>query len=83
MTAGGATSWYGYAKHVLGFARVSGHSIKVANDAIVPIASAAFASPTCRSLNSRLDTRKLKHQFGLHLPGWLGGVERMLSELLG
>jgi dTDP-4-dehydrorhamnose reductase len=33
-------------------------------------------------LNSRLDTFKLRHAFGLHLPPWQHGVERMLMETL-
>jgi len=33
-------------------------------------------------LNSRLDTRKLREAFGVHLPAWEAGVRRLLAEIL-
>ena len=39
-------------------------------------------TPAQRPANSRLDTRKLRHAFGLVLPAWQQGVERMLDEIL-
>ncbi|HEY9192348.1 MAG TPA: sugar nucleotide-binding protein, partial [Methyloversatilis sp.] len=35
-----------------------------------------------RPLNSRLDTRRLREAFGLVLPDWQQGVDRMLAEIL-
>ncbi|MBL8459231.1 MAG: sugar nucleotide-binding protein, partial [Zoogloea sp.] len=35
-----------------------------------------------RPANSRLDTRKLRQAFGLSLPAWQQGVDRMLTEIL-
>ena len=32
--------------------------------------------------NSRMDTAKLQQAFGLKMPSWEIGVERMLSEVL-
>jgi dTDP-4-dehydrorhamnose reductase len=49
---------------------------------IAPVASRSFPTPAQRPLNSRLDTRKLKQAFGLTLPDWQTGVERMLREVL-
>lgn len=83
VTAGGETSWHGYARCILDFARTAGHPIRVADEAILPVPSSAYPSPARRPLNSRLDTRKLQNQFGLRLPDWRVGVERMLSEVLG
>ena len=39
-------------------------------------------APAARPLNSRLDTRKLREAFGVHLPDWESGVRRMLTEIL-
>ena len=50
--------------------------------AIRPIPSSAYPTPAARPLNSRLDTRKLQAAFGLVLPDWQIGVERMLAEIL-
>ncbi len=81
--AAGETSWHGYARFVIEWARQRGHAIKVAPDAIAAVPTTAFPTPAKRPLNSRLDTSKLRRTFGLHLPHWQVGVERMLSEVLG
>lgn len=83
LVAGGETSWYGYARHVIEWARAQGHPVKVAPEAIGPVPSSAFPTPAARPRNSRLDTTKLRHAFHLHLPPWQQGVERLLHEVLG
>ena len=80
--AGGQTSWHGYAKFVIEWARAHGHPVKVAPEAIRPIATTAYPTPATRPLNSRLATHKLQQAFGLVLPPWQAGVERMLAEVL-
>ena len=82
LAAGGETTWHGYARHVIEFARAKGQPIKVAPDAIRPVPTSAFPTPARRPANSRLDTRKLQGAFGLVLPDWQKGVERMLNEIL-
>jgi dTDP-4-dehydrorhamnose reductase len=82
LAATGATSWYAYARHVIAWARDHGHAIKVAPEAIKPLLSAAYLTPARRPLNSRLDCAKLQADFGLVLPPWQAGVERMLDEVL-
>ena len=81
-TAGGHTSWHGYATLVIEWARARGDSIKVAPGRIVGIPTSDYATPAKRPLNSRLETRKLCGAFGVHLPEWNVGVERMLAEVL-
>lgn len=81
--ADGETHWHGYATHVIEWARSRGHSIKVAPDAILPVPTSVFPTPAKRPRNSRLDTHKLREAFGLTLPSWQQGVERMLTEVLG
>ena len=82
LAAGGETTWHGYARHVIEFARAKGQPIKVAPDAIRPVPTSAFPTPAKRPANSRLDTRKLQQAFGFVLPAWQRGVERMLNEIL-
>lgn len=81
-TAAGQTSWHGYACHVIEWARAHGQALRVAPEAVRAIPSAGYPTPAQRPLNSRLDTFKLRHAFGLHLPPWQHGVERMLMETL-
>lgn len=83
LTAGGETSWHGYACHVIEWARSHGHTLKAAPGAVQAIASSEYPTPARRPLNSRLDTSRLREAFGLILPAWPAGVERMLHEVLG
>ncbi len=80
--ATGETSWCGYARHAVEWARARGHALRVPPGGIEPIPSSAYPVPARRPLNSRLDTRKLREAFGLTLPDWRTGVERMLAETL-
>jgi dTDP-4-dehydrorhamnose reductase len=79
--AGGSTSWHGYARHAIAVARSLGQPVRVADGAIAPIPSSAYPTPARRPLNSRLDTHKLRDAFGLVLPPWQDGVERMVREV--
>lgn len=80
--AAGETSWHGYARHVIEFARRAGQPITVAADAIAAVPTTAFPTPARRPANSRLATDKLRATFGVTLPDWRVGVDRMLSEVL-
>jgi dTDP-4-dehydrorhamnose reductase len=80
--AAGETNWHGYARHVIEAARKAGMPVKVAPDAIAPVPTRAFPTPAARPANSRLDTSRLRTAFGLVLPDWRAGVDRMLAELL-
>ena len=80
--AAGETNWHDYARHVIEFARRAGHPIKVALEAIEPVPTSAFPTPAKRPGNSRMNTSKLQQTFGLTLPHWQTGVERMLTETL-
>ena len=82
LVAAGETSWYGYARFVLNYARESGLRLKVAPENILPVPTSAFPSPATRPKNSRLDTKKLQSTFDLGLPSWQTGVARMLTETL-
>lgn len=80
LVASGETSWHTYAGFVFDTARALGKDLKVAE--VAPISTADYPTPATRPLNSRLDTGKLQHTFGLHLPHWQQGVARMLHEIL-
>jgi len=82
LAAGGETSWHGYACFVLNLARQAGIELKVAAENVIPVPTSAFPLPARRPLNSRLDARKLKTTFDVHLPLWRTGVARMLTEIL-
>ena len=81
--AGGETSWHGYARFVIEWARAHGQPVKVAPEAIAAVPTTAFPTPARRPLNSRLATGRLQRVFGLRMPHWQTGVERMLREVCG
>ncbi|AMK75118.1 MULTISPECIES: dTDP-4-dehydrorhamnose reductase [Methylomonas] len=83
LTAGGETSWYDYAHLVFDYARRAGLELKTDKQSVAAIPTSAYQTPARRPLNSRLNTEKLQTVFGLQLPAWQLGVERMLSELYG
>lgn len=80
--ADGETSWHAYACHVIEFARARGVALKVAPEQVLAIPTTDYPTPARRPLNSRLATTKLQQAFGLRLPHWQQGVERMLNEIL-
>ncbi|MDN3545602.1 dTDP-4-dehydrorhamnose reductase [Kinneretia asaccharophila] len=80
--AAGETSWHAYACHVIEFARARGVSLKVPPEQVLAIPTTDYPTPAQRPLNSRLSTTKLQQAFGLRLPPWQQGVERMLNEIL-
>jgi dTDP-4-dehydrorhamnose reductase len=82
VAASGFTTWHGYASFVIENARRRGRPVKVAADAVLPIPTSEYPTPARRPLNSRLDTSRLQQRFGLHLPHWQVGVERLLDEIL-
>jgi dTDP-4-dehydrorhamnose reductase len=82
LVASGETTWHGYASHVIEKAKATKPELgwKVAD--IAPVPTSAFPTPAKRPLNSRLCNDKLQQAFGLVLPPWQQGVDRMLAEIL-
>ena len=82
LVAAGETNWFEYAKHVLAHAQIAQHAIKIKATEVAPVPTSAFPTPAKRPHNSRLNTAKLQATFGLTLPPWQQGVDRMLAETL-
>ena len=82
LAAAGVTTWHGYASHVIDTARRLQAEGGWQVNEVAPVPTSAFPTPARRPHNSRLDTRRLRDTFGLTLPPWQQGVERMLAEIL-
>ncbi|ROQ91359.1 dTDP-4-dehydrorhamnose reductase [Delftia acidovorans] len=82
LVAGGETTWHAYASHVIARTRelAPDRPWKVQRIAAVP--TSAFPTPAQRPHNSRLNTDRLQQTFGLRLPHWQAGVDRMLQEII-
>ena len=82
LGASGETTWHGYASHVIEKAKAIKPELDWRVADIAPVPTSAFPTPAIRPLNSRLCTTKLQQAFGLVLPPWQQGVDRMLAEIL-
>ena len=82
LVASGETTWHGYANHVIDQAKQLSPALEWKVTEVVAVPTSAFPTPATRPLNSRLCTTKLQQAFGLVLPSWQQGVDRMLAEIL-
>jgi dTDP-4-dehydrorhamnose reductase len=82
LVASGETTWHGYASHVIAQAKRIKRDVPIKVVEVAPVPTSAFPTPAKRPLNSRLCTAKLQQAFGLVLPPWQQGVDRMLAEIL-
>jgi dTDP-4-dehydrorhamnose reductase len=72
MTAGGATSWYGFAKAI--FARAGAPT-----PSLVPIKTAEYPTPAARPANSVLSNEKFATHFGFRLPEWEQQLDAVMA----
>lgn len=79
LTASGVTTWYDYACLLFAEARNAGITLTLKQPDPVP--TSQYPTPAQRPLNSRLNNRHFQQTFGLRLPEWQVGVQRMLSEI--
>ncbi len=77
----GATTWFDYARFVLGEAEAAGRSLRCRADQVAAITTAEYPLPAPRPANSRLSTDKLSAALGITLPPWQHGVSAVLQQL--
>jgi dTDP-4-dehydrorhamnose reductase len=80
LAARGETTWFDYAAHVIEAARARGEPLALAPGVLKAISTAQYPTPARRPLNSRLDVTRFEESFGLTLPDWRVGVDRVLQE---
>jgi len=76
MTAGGSTSWHGFATEIARLERPDSPA------RIVPIASREYPTAARRPGNSRLSNEKLLRRFGVALPKWEACLEACYAMLV-
>lgn len=82
LSAAGEATWHAYASEIVRYVAACGIPLRTTVAAIEQVTSDAYVSVARRPLNSRLDTCKLVSHFGLNLPDWKAGVQRLLDRLL-
>ncbi|MFN0182848.1 MAG: dTDP-4-dehydrorhamnose reductase [Aquabacterium sp.] len=79
VAAAGEVSWHGLAVHVLRRAQALGMPLKAGPDAVDGVSSADYPVAARRPLNSRLDCRRFEQAFGIALPPWQAGIDRLVA----
>lgn len=75
LTAGGHTSWFGFAQAIGAALREQGKPCAE----LIPIPSSDYPTPAARPLNSRLDCSRLQHEWGVSLPDWQTALHECLA----
>jgi len=81
LTAGGRTTWHGFAEAIVSGAYARGLLARVPR--VVPIATADYPTPARRPAYSVLDTGRLEAGCGIRLLDWQEGLARTLDALGG
>ena len=82
LAASGETTWHAYAQYVIAGALKRGAHITCKPESIEPIPTHAYPLPAPRPANSRLNTEKIRSNFGVELPAWQVGVDAILDALI-
>jgi dTDP-4-dehydrorhamnose reductase len=79
LTAGGETSWHGFAGAIVTGLKQRG--VPVATRRVIPITTQEYPTKAVRPLNSRLDLSRLGRAFGIAPQGWQAPLEAELDQL--
>ncbi len=79
LTASGQTSWHGFAEAI--FAEALSAGVLTKAPSVLAISSAEYPTPAKRPAWSVLDNRKLQRDFGVALPAWQEGLQRVIGEI--
>jgi len=79
LTASGQTSWHGFAEAI--FAGAVERGLLARAPTVHAIATADYPTPAARPAYSVLDTSALQRDFGIALPDWREGLDRVLDEV--
>ncbi len=82
LAASGETTWHAYAQYVIAGALKRGAHVTCKPESIEPIPTHAYPLPAPRPANSRLNTEKIRSDFGVELPAWQVGVDAILDALI-
>ena len=77
----GETTWFDYAKFVIGEAMKRGDTFKLTLDNMNAIKTEEYPLPAKRPQNSRLNTHHFEETFGVTLPSWETGILAIMDEL--
>jgi dTDP-4-dehydrorhamnose reductase len=79
LTPRGETSWHGFAEAIFAEAVAAGKLARAPK--VEAITTAEYPTPAKRPAYSHLDVTKLESDFGIALPDWRTGLQRVIAEL--
>ena len=79
LTAGGCTSWHGFAEAI--FAGAVTRGLLARAPRVQPIATSEYPTPARRPAYSCLDIGAVQSEFGLVLPDWAAALSGILDEV--
>lgn len=82
LTAGGETSWHGFASYVLQHAKTLGVPLALDPARIDAIPTSEFPTPARRPENSRLNCETLESALGIQMPDWRLHAARAVEQLI-
>jgi dTDP-4-dehydrorhamnose reductase len=82
LTAGGSTSWHGFAQFILNEAVHHGVKLSATSENVLAIPTSEYPLPAKRPSNSQLITEKITTTFGLKLPPWQLHAQRTVAEIV-
>ena len=82
LAAKGRTSWHGFAVYLLAELKRQGVSLRVDPESVKPISTEEYPVLAKRPASSCLNTDKLVGRFGIELPDWQTGIQRLVERLI-
>jgi dTDP-4-dehydrorhamnose reductase len=82
LAPSGAVSRADLAKYVISESRQQGAGLMISPEGVAPIPTADYKTPAARPLNSRLETKKLQHAFGVGLPPWQDDMRSFITDMV-
>lgn len=82
LTAGGETSWHGFAQYLIGRAHELGVPLRTTAGCIEQIPTSEYPTPAERPANSRLDNSRLEATLCIRMPDWRLHADRVVNQLI-
>lgn len=79
LTATGETSWHGFAEAI--FAAAVARGVIPRAPKVEPITTSEYPTPARRPAYSHLDVSRLQADFGISLPSWQDGLEKIMARM--
>jgi len=81
LASRGETNWHAYAQYVIAAAWAAGQQLALRPEAMHAIPAAQYPTPARRPTNSILDSSLFERSFGLRIPPWQEGLDRILQQI--